>query len=468
MTARDLFVRAPARLVALTILLGICALPAAAQQNAPVTPAPPDAQAPGPAAPMTVPLDAETGDRIALALARRKLAEGKPLEARRILAILEHRRPQDRDVQILIAQAEIMLGNPDAAIQRLEALRDLHPDWPRPRVELALAHAAAGNVRKAKAILIAELGKDPPPHVRRNIEAAIRAIEDGQTFLPRFNIGVNPDSNVNAGSSADSVNFGGVPLSLNDDAKQQQGLRAEFGIGGSLRSQWRENVRLEASVDAYHSEPLQAVGDPNSNVIFAGAVRTRSRKTSTRTGIAIQPYFYNNEKLRHERHIFFEAYRAITPRFGLFGRFAFGDGAVNNSDAQDFSEWDASIGPSIRVGDTGWLYLSFLFRDRSAEDDVFSYIRRGLNVTAVAAPWNGWRMRVSGEITRDVYEDFNLAYGVQQEDLVRSARIEFTKTGTVLWGFSPKFGIGHSRVESTIDLYDRDSTSLILGVGLPY
>lgn len=407
-------------------------------------------------------------DQFVLVLAEKHIQAHRYDDAYKILLVLEHRHPNNRDLQLLIARTEIRRKDTDLAIRRLKLLSKQHPDWPRPRIELAVAHAAAEDWGEAKAVLIAELGKDPPRKVRRNIERMIRGLEDKQTFLMRYSVGVAPDSNVNAGSSADSVNFGGVPLSLNDDAKQQQGLRAEFYVGGTARTQWRENVRLLASIDAWHSEPLQAVGDPNGNVRMVGGARIRGQKTSTFTGLEIRPYIYNNEHLRTERHIFFEPYRAVNPRLGLFGRFAFGDGKVNNSIARDFSEWDVKIGPSIAFGDTGRLLVSGLFRDRSAEDDVFSYIRRGLNVTATASPWNGWRMRISGEVTRDVYEDFSFVYGTTQEDLVRSARITFTKTGTVWWGFSPTFGIGHSRVESTIDLFDRDSTSLILGVGLPY
>lgn len=408
------------------------------------------------------------GDRLALEVANQEFRAGRLDEGYKILLILEHRNPDDRELQVLLARAQVARKEIAPAIERLERLAGAEPGWPRPRIELALAWAAGEQWRKAKAVLIAELGRDPPREVRRNLERMIRGLEDKQTFLARFNVGVAPDTNINSGSSSSTVDFGGVPLTLNDDAKQQQGLRAEFGIGGTMRSQWRGDTRLVFSIDAYHSEPLQALGDPNSNIRFTGGVRLRGTKGGAFTGITIRPWYFDNELLRHERHIFVAPYRSLTPRFGLFGRIAIGDGDVNNSIARDFREWDLSAGPTIGFGETGRLYLSFLFRDRNAEDDVFSYIRRGLNATAGATPWNGWRVRVTGEITRDVHKDFNLIFGARQEDLVRSARIVFTKTGTVLWGVSPTFGISHSRVESNIDLFDRDSTSLILGVGLPY
>lgn len=407
-------------------------------------------------------------DRLLYAMAVQSLEAGSLDQGYELLLVLEHRNPDDRELQVLLARTEVARKDIPAAVARLQRVADAHPDWPRPRIELALAHAAAEDWGEAKAILIAELGRDPPRKVRRNLERMIRGLEDKQTFLTRFSVGVVPDSNVNAGSSASTVNFGGVPLSLNDDAKQQEGLRAEFGLGGTVRSRWRDGARLLLSVDALHSEPLQAVGDPNSNVRFTGAVRMRGRKGGALTGITIRPWYFNNEKLRHERHIFFAPHRAVTRRLGLFGRFAIGDGEVNNSIARNFEEWNISVGPSIGIGETGRLYLSGLYRDRNAEDDVFSFIRRGVNVTIVAAPWSGWRMRLAGEVTRDVYDDFNFVFGARQEDLVHSARIVFTKTGTVWWGFSPTFGIGYSRVESTIDLFDRDSTSVILGIGLPY
>lgn len=455
-------------LAVLVILLWAHGLPAAAQQINSETPAAPTEEDATPAAPRIVPLDPETGDRMALALARQMMAERKFREAHNILAILERRRPQDRDVQILIAQADVALGNPKASIRRLEALRDLHPDWPRPRVELALAHAAAGNVRKAKAILIAELGKDPPPHVRRNIEGAIRGLEDQQSVVGRFSAGVVPDSNVTGGTYNDTVEFFGLPFTLNDDAKQQSGVRAEISAGATVRPRWDRGTRIELAIDAHHSEPLGDKGAPSSNAKLTLAMRMRGERSSMRTGIAVQPFYFDHELQRIERSLFTETGRHIDGPLSLVGNLTLTEGAFADDKTRDFRQWETSVGPSLALGIDTRLQVNGIFGVRGAESDLNSFLRRGLSMNLRTAPADGWRLSLAAALIRDVYREESLAYGTTQEDLITAANLKVVKNGFVFLGFSPSFGLGYNEVRSTIDLYDKRSFTLQLGVALPY
>ncbi len=415
-----------------------------------------------------VPLDAETGDRLALVLARQLLAEGKPGEARKMLAILERRRPHDRDVQILIAQTEVALGDPVSAIRRLEALSDLHPDWPRPRVELALAHAAAGNIGKAKAILVAELGKNPPRDVRRNIESAIRALEDQQKFVRRFSVGVVPDSNVSGGTYNDSVEFLGLPFTLNDDAKQKEGVRGEISAGGTVRTRWVEDTRIELGADVYHSEPLSDAGTPSSSARLTLAARVRGRRGNLRLGVAVAPYYWDNELQRIESTLFTEPAYRLGRRAALVGSLVLTEGNWADAPVRDFRQWEAGVGPSFPIGDDTWLQANGIFGVRNAEDEVYSYIRRGVSANLKTVPANGWRLSLAAALIKDVYREESLVYGVTQEDLIAAANLQLVRSGFVVFGFSPSFGLGYSEVRSTIDLFDKRSFTIQLGIALPY
>lgn len=420
------------------------------------------------APPGSVQLDPAFGDRLALDLARKKLAEGDADEAFRILAILEHRHPGNRNLQVLIAQAEVGAGRHERAIQRLEVLRERHPDWPRPRVELALAHAAAGNVRTGKNILIAELGKDPPPHVRRNLEAAIRMLEDRQAIVGRFSFGVVPDSNITGGTHNDTVQYLGLPFELNDDAKEKSGVRGEISGGVTVRSGWRENVRVELSADLHHSEPLGDEGTPSSNAKLALASRIRGRKGGLYAGIALQPFYYDNEMQRVERSIFLQPSRRLSNRLSLVGDLTLTEGAYLGDDLRDFRQWQVGTGPSIRVSPATRLQITGIFGVRNAEDELYSYIRRGISANLVTAPANGWRLSLSGALTRDVYREESVFWGKRQEDILTAASFQVVRSGIVVWGFSPSFGLGYSEVRSSIDLYDKRSYSFQLGFARPF
>lgn len=421
-----------------------------------------------PTPPRTVVLPPEQGDRMALDAARRMIAEQRYADAYPILLILAKRRPDERDLQILIAQTEVALAQPNAAIARLTVLKDKHPDWPRPRVELALAHAAAGNIRTAKAILVAELGKNPPEYVRRNIEGAIRSLEDKQTFVGRFDVGVAPDSNITGGTYNDTVNFFGLPFTLNDDAKQQEGVRGTISAGGTMRTPWDQNTRIELGVDAAHSEPLGAKGTPSSNVRVSLAARVRMPKGSLRTGLAVQPFYVDNKLQRIEQSLFVEGGRSIAGPLTLTGSVTLSEGDVAHDNLRDYRQWETSFGPSLGLGDSTNLRLQGVFGDRNAEDDLYSFLRRGLSLNLSSRPANGWRATLGGSLTRDVYRDYSVFFAARQEDLTASANVEVVWAGLVFLGLSPSFSVGYSETRSTINLYDRRSVNFGLGFALPY
>lgn len=461
--------RAARGFAAMALLLFAQALPAGAQQEDAAAPAAAGEIAPSDgAAPIAIPLDGDTGDKLALTLARRKIAQGDYREARKVLAILEHRDPENRNLHILIAQVDVALGNTDAAIRRMEELQALHPDWPRPRIELALAHAAAGNIGKAKAILTAELGKDPPPHVRRNIEGAIRMLEDQQPVVGRFSVNVVPDSNVTGGTYNDSVEYLGLPFTVNDDAKEQSGVRGEVSAGATVRSRWDQGTRFELSVDGHHSEPLSDKGTPSSNIKLAVAARRRGKGFTLRTGIAQQPFYVDGELYRIERSLFAETGRRIGGPVSLVGNLTLTTGDYADSELRDFRQWETSVGPSLALGVDTRLQVNGIVGARGAEDNLYSFLRRGLSINLRTSPADGWRLSLAGALIRDVYREESLAFGARQEDLVTAANLQVVRNGFVLFGFSPSFGIGYNEVRSTIDIYDKRSFSVQLGIALPY
>lgn len=408
------------------------------------------------------------GDAALYSIARQSLEQGKLDQGYKLLLVLEKRNPDDRELQILLAEVEVARKDIEGAIARLKRLAEKEPDWPRPRIELAKAYMADERWRDAKNILVAELGRDPPEQVRRNIERLARAVEDKQSFVGRFSFGLAPDSNINNGSNADNIEYLGLPFTLSDDAKAQEGVRADISIGGTLRTQWRDNTRLEASLDAAHSEPLGDEGVPDSNLRLEFAARGRGPNGSFKTGIAVQPFYFDGDLNRTERSIFLQPARRITGRHYAVGGITLTEGRVNNSEARDFRQWEATIGPSLGFGETGRLQLTGIVGHRNAEDNVFSFLRRGVSLKAGAAPWNGWRLNLKGAITHDAYEDFNVPFGRRQEDLTNTAGIGVTRTAWVFFGMSPQLGLRWSETRSSIDLYDRDSIALTFGLALPY
>jgi hypothetical protein len=407
-------------------------------------------------------------ERILAALATELLAAGRLEEAFKVLLALEARMPDDRELQISLAKVEVGLGRYDAAIRRLTVLAGQQPAWPRPRVELALAYEAAGRLSDARAVLIDELGRDPPPTVRRNLQARIRAIEDRMPFLGRFSFGVVPDSNITGGTYNSSVQFLGLPFQINDDAKARSGVHADVAVGGTLRTAWRENTRLLASIDAGHSQPLTKAGSPRSNARLAFGAMARGAEWSLLTGIAAQPFLENGELERREYSWFGAAGRHIAGPVEFGGSLVLTQGDYPDFRDRDFDQWETSIGPKVRIGHTANLQFGGIFGSRNAEVDVYSYCRRGGFAGVTVAPGNGYRFMVTAAIVRDNYREIAFGFDRLQKDVTTVAKARLVKGDLVIAGFSPTIGVGYNETRSTIDIFDKRGYSIELGFARPY
>jgi len=407
-------------------------------------------------------------DHILRSLAAELIARGRPGEALNILLALETHLPDDRDLQIAIAQMEIRLGKYDQATHRLKILGEQYPDWPRPRVELALAYEGAGQLAAARTVLIDELGRDPPPPVRRNLEARIRSIEDRMPFVGRFSIGVIPDSNINDGTHNSSVEFLGLPFQVNDDAKAKSGVRADIAIGGTMRSAWKERTRLMASIDLEHSQPLTKAGTPATNARLALGAMMRGTNWSMLTGFAVQPFADNGELERREYSWFTAAGHHLRGPIGLGGSLVLTMGEYAANPDRDFKQWETAIGPKMALGPSAVLKLAGIVGRRNAELSVFSYDRRGGSAGLVIAPGNGYRFMFTGAMVRDRYDEISFGFDRLQDDLITIARAGLVKGDLVIGGFSPSIGFGYSETRSSIDIYDKRAYSIELGLARPY
>lgn len=407
-------------------------------------------------------------DRILRSLASELAARGRPGEALNILLTLEARQPNDRDLQIAIAQTEVRLDRYDEAIRRLTILGEQHPEWPRPRMELALAYEAAGRLSDARAVLIDELGRDPPPPVRRNLEGRIRSIEDRMPFVGRFSLGVIPDSNITGGTHNSSVEFLGLPFQVNDDAKAKSGVHADIAVGGTIRTDWKERTRLTASIDLEHSQPLTKAGAPASNARLALSAMVRGAKWSMLTGIAVHPFADNGELDRSEYSWFTAGGRHLGGPVGLGGSLILTMGEYAGNLDRNFKQWETSIGPKIALVPSVTLQLAGIVGRRNAEVDVFSYDRRGGSAGLAVEPGNGYRFMLAGAMIRDHYDEIPFGFNRLREDLITVAKVTLIKGDLVIGGFSPSIGFGYNETHSSIDIYDKRGYSIELGLARPY
>jgi hypothetical protein len=91
------------------------------------------------------------------------------------------------------------------------------------------------------------LGGNLPPNVVTNVNrylAAIRRADRPWSF--NFSVGYLSDTNINQGSTMDTVEIMGLPFKVNDSARQQSGLGATLAADGAYRLKLTEHWGLKA------------------------------------------------------------------------------------------------------------------------------------------------------------------------------------------------------------------------------
>lgn len=150
-------------------------------------------------------------------------------------------------------------GNTEEAIRLFEQLLSNEPELNRARAELAVAYFQTMNYAAAKAqiqrVLAAE---DTPEGVRttlKQFQAYIDKESRPHVFTPSVSIGFGHDSNVNSGISADTIQAGGLTLTVNDSAKKKGAdyLSANVALAHRYLAQDRVNIAGESLVLVWNS-----------------------------------------------------------------------------------------------------------------------------------------------------------------------------------------------------------------------
>jgi len=175
-----------------------------------------------------------------LETARRLIESGQAPAARELLRALRNEPTVDQiEVRFLLAMASLRSGDPVAAIALWRDLLSDHPELVRVRLELARALYETGSDQSARFHFERlRAMADLPAAVRSNVERFIDALDARRGWSANLVVALLPDSNVNSGTTMQSVTLYGLPGFVPSDELQQRS-----GVGlyvlGSLGRVWQ-------------------------------------------------------------------------------------------------------------------------------------------------------------------------------------------------------------------------------------
>lgn len=153
--------------------------------------------------------------------------------------------PSADPIEVLFLGGMIAIGNQNyaSAIAQFQTILINRPNTPRVRLELARAYFLAGNDDGAQYHFERVLASDLPEPVIANVQHFLAQIRARRSWHFGFNFALLPDSNVNQGTSAQTVLIGGIPFTLSSDARETSGLGVMWQLYGEkwweMADQWR-------------------------------------------------------------------------------------------------------------------------------------------------------------------------------------------------------------------------------------
>jgi hypothetical protein len=167
-------------------------------------------------------------------------------------------RPDDLDVAFEYAALSAQAGDYEAAISTLERMLIFAPGLPRLQLELGVLYYRLGSYQSARSYFEAAIsGPGVPPEVHEQVAPYLDAIArelDPVSKTAAAYFGVRWQSNANAAPGSRTIDLGGLPFTLDDEATRQADF-SFFGIATAKMTYDLESQgdRLEAGFLGYTS-----------------------------------------------------------------------------------------------------------------------------------------------------------------------------------------------------------------------
>ncbi len=169
---------------------------------------------------------------------------GRMEEARKLL---ERARPENNEERIerlfLLGLIDARVGFPGRAAQRFEMILAERPELTRVRLELAQVYHALGRDEKARFHFEASLADKLPSSVETAVEGFLNRIDARKRWSLSLSAAVVPESNPVKRTGREEIRIGGVPFSLNPDARESSGVGYLVTTGASFSPALADDLR---------------------------------------------------------------------------------------------------------------------------------------------------------------------------------------------------------------------------------
>lgn len=372
--------------------------------------------------------------------------------------------------RFLQGYSAIEQGQLDEAIGLFRAVLVDHPEQTRVRLELARALQMKGKYGSADHhFRLAQEDKNLPDEVLRTIRTTRGLLRDRRSFDLTVDVGLAPDSNINNGTNAESVdvNFGGfmIPLTLNTTARQRSGIGQSMVVSSSYRTRLSANTKLLIETDGQAMNYEGKAADDFALQFAAGPeIQLSENNRVTVQALGLQRWYGGKS-----------ASTGGGARLGFQHDFTSGHRLGLNIDARyaksgfasAYTGWSLSAQAAYeRVIASSMIgYVAVFGRRELLNSKSYSGHEIGSNLGIIGELPMGISVGLSGGVSRAVYDaPLPLFSADPRKDWRFNARAQVGLRSLRLWGFSPSVTYDFNRTDSSLTLYKNDRHRVRFGL----
>ena len=391
-------------------------------------------------------------------------------DAAPLLKALEATPKYAMERRFLQGYSAIEQGQLDQGIGLFRAVLVDHPEQTRVRLELARALQMKGKYGSADHhFRLAQEDKNLPDEVLRTIRTTRGLLRDRRSFDLTVDVGLAPDSNINNGTNAESVdvNFGGfmIPLTLNTTARQRSGIGQSMVVSSSYRTRLSANTKLLIETDGQAMNYEGKAADDFALQFAAGPeIQLSENNRVTVQALGLQRWYGGKSASTGGgarlgfQHDFTSGHRL---GFNIDARYA------KSGFSSAYTGWSLSAQAAYeRVFAASMIgYVAVFGRRELLNSKSYSGHEIGSNLGIIGELPMGISVGLSGGVSRAVYDaPLPLFSADPRKDWRFNARAQVGLRSLRLWGFSPSVTYDFNRTDSSLTLYKNDRHRVRFGL----
>ncbi len=396
---------------------------------------------------------AETRQISIIDAAKLALAAGELQAAQDLLTIALKREPGSTDAQFLSGQLANRRGDHAQAAEHYRRILVDHPDLVRVRLELARSlFEVKDDDASEYHFRLALQAPAIPEAVIDNVYRYLGAIRKRKKLVFFFNVGIAPDTNVNAAPAKSDVTLFGLPFQLSEQAKQKSGVGIVVSGNGDYLAPIREDLRFRTGGSFYRTEYAGSRFDDMQVRAHIGPQFLWERSDLSVLGVFAKRW-YGNDPYNEGVGARVEGSHMLTDRLRLEG---YVEGLSLSYHTQNFLSGytvDGNVYATYGLSSSSFVRLiTGAGKERTVATPFSNHqLRLGAGYLQ-NLPW-GITTYVQPLAQWSQYEQALAAFGTRREDTTVQVQFSAYKRNFQLFGFSPVFSYIFTRNDSNIDLY---------------